>query len=189
MVDMMHQVSFMRRQTHHREGWVTASVANFVAKPHTPFQWAPMLESEKIVEIQSRIKRSLRSRKIRVDFHAPFATLLEGSISRGNRRMAEVLYRAWKHGAYLDGWKEHFKKEAWEQAFQETGISPSFYLYREIPSHERLPWQHLRGGVSHDFLWREWEKAKNGTITPNCMQGQCNGCGLDPKNCYRPETI
>ena len=91
--------------------------------------------------------------------------------------MGKVLLRAFEKGCMLDGWSEHFKYDAWREAFEETGIDPAFYAFRRRAKDEILPWDHIDCGVTKEFLWREKEKADKAVTTKDCRQG-CNGCGL-----------
>ena len=106
--------------------------------------------------------------------------MLEGVLARGDRRTAKVVLQAYRNGALFDSWSEYFRPEAWEKAFEETGIDPDFYTVRERSVDELLPWDFINAGVSKKFLIREWEQAKAETVTPNCRQ-RCSGCGA---KCY-----
>ena len=185
MVDLLHQVSHLRKRRHTSVANVTASIASFVPKSQTPFQWAPMATAEYIREAQSYIRHSLRSRNVKVNFHNLHLSRLECLISRGDRRLSKVIYDAWKYGAYLDSWNEYFRLDAWEKSIQENKVDLNFYLHREIPIDEVLPWQHLSASVSNYYLKAEWQKSKNLETTPYCTQGKCNNCGADIRHCYR----
>ncbi|HNZ67375.1 MAG TPA: B12-binding domain-containing radical SAM protein, partial [Planctomycetota bacterium] len=124
-------------------------------------------------------------RNVRVNFHNVNLSLLEGLISKGNRKISKVIYDAWKNGAYLDSWNEYFRLDAWEKAISDNNIDLNFYLHREIPLDEILPWMHLSSGVSDEFLRSEWQKSKKGELTPYCTLEGCNGCGVDAKICFR----
>ena len=187
IIDTMHRVSYLRKQLKGYSARVTATVSNFVCKPHTPLQWAPMTDSETLREVQRRMKEAIRSPKIKVNFHDVFLSSLEGIIARGDRKVTPVLVSAWRQGAYLDNWHEYFRREIWEQALKDAAIDPAHYLYRQIPQEEKLPWHHLDCGVSPDYLWQEWQRAQSGEITPDCAENKCNRCGIDVRYCYRPE--
>jgi hypothetical protein len=103
--------------------------------------------------------------------------MLEACISRGDRRIGQVIYRAWKRGCRLDSWYEHFKYDQWIEAFRDCGLDPAFYAHRERPYDELLPWQFIDAGVSQEYLRKENEKAKAAQTTRDCRRG-CNGCGL-----------
>ncbi len=185
IAEMLQQISDVRRAIHGKPGYVTASIANFVPKPQTPFQWAPMATREQLINAQRTIKKLLRSPRVQVNFHDVNLSLLEGILARGNRKISEAMITAWRNGAYLDGWNEHFNSSAWTQALATHQIDLDFYLHREIPTSEILPWSHLQCAVSPQFLSREWQKAKEQQITTHCLTDHCHGCGADQAHCYR----
>ena len=189
IIEMLYQVSQSRKKIHGYPGNVSASISNFVPKSHTPFQWAPMAREEELRAAQKKIKQAIRSPKIELHFHDANFSILEGMIARGNRKMANVIYSAWQNGAYMDEWNEHFKKSAWDKAFAEHNLSPEPILHREIPLEEKLPWYHIRTGVSSDFLAKEWKKAASQETTPHCSTGKCNNCGIDARFCARLQGI
>ncbi|HON45333.1 MAG: TIGR03960 family B12-binding radical SAM protein [Planctomycetes bacterium] len=184
IVDLLHRIGSIRKQNGYL-GNVTASISSFVPKANTPFQWASMATTEYLQEAQFYIRHSLRLRNVRVNFHNVNLSLLEGLISKGNRKISKVIYDAWKNGAYLDSWNEYFRLDAWEKAISDNNIDLNFYLHREIPLDEILPWMHLSSGVSDEFLRSEWQKSKKGELTPYCTLEGCNGCGVDAKICFR----
>lgn len=187
IIESLYQVSSIKKKSSRYAGKVTASISNFVPKPNTPFQWAAMERPEKLLEIQEIIRSSVRSSKIKANFHDVYLSTLEALIAKGNRNIAPVIYSAWKHGSYLDGWFEYFKKEHWEKAISENEVDFDFYLHREFTENERLPWHHLDCGVSHDFLWKEWMQAKKQATTGNCATDKCNRCGINVADCYRAQ--
>ena len=156
---------------------VTASASVFVPKPFTPFQWAPQATIEEVREKQSKLRQYLKIKNVHFNWHESELSMLEACISRGDRRMGQVIYAAWKRGCRLDSWMEHFKFDAWMAAFEDCGLDPAFYAYRERPYEELLPWQFIDAGVSQAYLKKENEKAKQGQTTRDCRRG-CNGCGL-----------
>ena len=156
---------------------VTASASVFVPKPFTPFQWAPQDTIDQVHEKQSKLRQYLKIKCVNFNWHESQLSMLEACVSRGDRRMGDVIYAAWKRGCRLDSWNEHFKYESWLAAFADCGLTPDFYAYRERPYEELLPWQFIDAGVSQDYLKRENEKAKKTQTTRDCRRG-CNGCGL-----------
>ncbi len=157
-------------------GHVILSVSTFVPKPHTPFQWAAMLDKDEIVRRQQFIRDQLRSRKIRTRFHDPGETVVEGWFSRGDRRMADVVEAAWGAGARFDGWMEWFNFAHWQAALQTTGV-PVDHLNREIPVNQPLPWDGIDIGIPRSYQEDEWEKAMSATPTPYCdTADNCNSC-------------
>jgi hypothetical protein len=108
-------------------------------------------------------------------------SLLEGVLSRGDRRLANVIYHAWKLGCKFDAWSEHFRFENWQKAFSECSLDPEFYTARERSLDEILPWSHIETGVELGFLKREYERARLEQVTPSCRYGACAVCGLHLK--------
>ena len=156
---------------------VTASASVFVPKPFTPFQWAAQDTIETVHEKQSKLRQYLKIKCVNFNWHESQLSMLEACISRGDRRIGDVIYAAWKRGCRLDSWNEFFKFDQWMAAFEDCGLTPDFYAYRERPYEELLPWQFIDAGVSMAYLRRENEKAKRGETTRDCRHG-CNGCGL-----------
>lgn len=163
---------------------ITASSSFFIPKPFTPFQWTPMNRKEEFLEkariVKAEVRAMLNQKSIRYNYHEADISMLEGVLARGDRRTAKVVLQAYRNGALFDSWSEYFRPEAWEKAFEETGIDPDFYTVRERSVDELLPWDFINAGVSKKFLIREWEQAKAETVTPNCRQ-RCSGCGA---KCY-----
>ncbi|MBE5783209.1 MAG: TIGR03960 family B12-binding radical SAM protein [Clostridiales bacterium] len=156
---------------------VTCSASVFVPKPFTPFQWAGQDTIETVHEKQEALRQYLKIKCVNFNWHESHLSMLEACIARGDRRIGDVIYHAWKRGCRMDGWNEHFKMDQWLAAFEDCQLDPSFYAYRERPYEELLPWQFIDAGVSQEYLRRENEKAKAGTVTRDCRHG-CNGCGL-----------
>lgn len=155
---------------------VTVSTSTFVPKAFTPFQWEAQNTLETIKEKQMYLKDKLKHKNITFNWHDAKLSLMEGIFSRGDRRLGEVLIKAWKKGCKFDGWNEHFKYDAWMQAFKEADIDPEFYANRRRGLDEVLPWSFIDIGVSPAFFKREYEKAIKEETTPNCRQ-KCVGCG------------
>ena len=156
---------------------VTASASVFVPKPFTPFQWAAQDTMETVHEKQASLREYLKLKCVHFNWHESGLSMLEACISRGDRRIGDVIYAAWKRGCRLDGWNEHFKFDQWIEAFHDCGLTPDFYAYRERPYEELLPWQFIDAGVSQEYLKKENEKARQVQTTKDCRRG-CNGCGL-----------
>lgn len=157
---------------------VSVSVAVFVPKPFTPFQWEPQDTLELVHEKQRRLLQSVRSRKINVSYHDGATSLVEAALARGDRRMADVVEAAFRDGCRLDSWDEFFSLEKWLDAFRRSGLDIGFYANRRRGFDEILPWGHLDYGISPAFLRREAEKAGQGITTPNCRVS-CAGCGAN----------
>jgi radical SAM-linked protein len=155
---------------------VTISTSSFVPKPFTPFQWEAQDTIETLGEKQVFLKNKIRSRHLKYNWHDPELSMLEAVFSRGDRRLGRVLHRAWELGCRFDSWGDHFKFDAWMQAFDNCGIDPAFYANRKRDDDEVFPWDHIDVGVSKKHLLRERKRAEKGEITPNCMTS-CVGCG------------
>ena len=159
---------------------ITVSTSFFVPKPFTPFQWAPMFTQEQFVEkakvVKGEIRAQLNQRSIRYNWHEADVTILEGFLARGDRRAAQVIRCAYEKGALYDAWSETFRMDLWLEAFSQTGISLDFYTLRPRKTEELLPWDFIDAGVTKEFLIREWERAREEKVTPNCRM-RCSGCG------------
>ena len=156
---------------------VTCSASVFVPKPFTPFQWAAQDKMEVVHEKQAALRQYLKLKCVNFNWHESALSMLEACVARGDRRLGNVIYAAWKKGCRLDSWNEHFKFDKWMEAFEECGLTPDFYAYRERGFDELLPWAFIDAGVSQEYLKRECEKAMREEVTPDCRKG-CNGCGL-----------
>ncbi len=158
---------------------VNAGVSTFVPKPHTPFQWVPCDTIERIREKQDLLKRELRGRGLKLNWNNPEETLLEAWLSRGDRHMAEVVYRAWQGGAKFDAWNEHFDYTAWLAAFDQVGLDPAFYTHRRRPLDEVFPWEHLSTTVRKKFLTEDYLWSQRGQTRVDCRE-RCFACGILP---------
>ena len=159
---------------------IVASSSFFVPKPFTPFQWARMCTKDEFIERANIVRGKFREMKnfksLKYNWHEAELTVLEGVLARGDRRVAPVIEEAYRRGALYDSWSEHFKNEAWMEAFAACGVDLNFYTSRERSLDEIFPWDFIDAGVSKAFLKREWENALAGRVTPNCRQ-KCAGCG------------
>lgn len=155
---------------------VSISVATFVPKPFTPFQFEPQASLESIPEKQEYLLSKVRSRKISVSYHQSYTSLLEGVFARGDRKLCDVLLKAHEMGLRFDGWDECFDFEKWMSAFNECGIDTEFYASRKREYDELLPWDHLDYGISKKFLVNENRLAHSEITTKNCRQ-ECSACG------------
>ena len=156
---------------------ISLSSSTFVPKPFTPFQWDAQDDMETIANKLALLRRSLKIKGVSFSWNDPELSRMEACISRGDRRMGEVIYKAWQRGCKMDGWREHFKYDQWMEAFQDAGLDPSFYASRERAKDELLPWDFIDCGVTRQYLWLERERALKATVTPDC-RGGCEGCGL-----------
>ena len=159
---------------------VTISVSCFVPKPHTPFQWFGQLPKAEFERRQQLLKDSIQERAVKFHYHDARVSVLEGAISRGDRRLNKVIYQAWLDGAKFDGWTDLFKEGVWYGAFEKCGIDLTEYNERSRSFDEPFPWEHTSPGVSRDFLRRECEKALQAELTEDCRRVKCSACGVCP---------
>ncbi|GAB6280421.1 MAG: TIGR03960 family B12-binding radical SAM protein [Thermovirga sp.] len=162
---------------------ISVSVAGFVPKPHTPFQWEAQAYMEYLAESGSALKRMARQANISLNYHEPAQTFLEGVFARGDIRLADAIEEAWNRGARFDGWSECFAIGRWMDAFTACGIDPNHYTIRERGITESFPWEVVDTGVSRSFLMAEREKALSGRLTPDCRDGGCSLCGWQDRGC------
>ena len=157
---------------------VTVSVSNFVPKAHTPFQWAAQDTPEEFNRKHYYLKDRLKRIKgVSYQYHGTETSSLEAVFARGDRRVCDALIRAFEMGCKFDGWTEHFDYGKWMRAFEETGIRPEFYSERLRDTEEFLPWDLIDSGVTKAYLLKEYRKAQEKAVTPDCREG-CTGCGI-----------
>jgi radical SAM family uncharacterized protein len=156
-----------------------AGVSTFVPKPQTPFQWVACDTRENILAKQDLLRRELRDRNIKLSWTKPEDTLLEAFLSRGDRRLADVVYTAWKNGAKFDAWGEHRQYETWMNAFAEHGLDPTFYTHRPRRTDEIFAWDHITAAVRKNFLFQDFRQSLEGQIRVDCRLN-CYACGILP---------
>lgn len=157
---------------------VTVSVSTFVPKPFTPFQYEPQDTFAQIEEKHRILRDAVTSKKISLKYHHSDASVLEAVFARGDRRLSQVIYKAFQKGCTFDSWDDQFHYDRWMEAFKECGLDPAFYANRRRSFDEVLPWSHLDYCVSEAFLQRENKKAHEASVTKNCRM-QCAGCGAN----------
>lgn len=157
---------------------VSISVACFVPKPHTPFEFVPQDTQEALQKKQQHLLHTVKSRKISVSYHDSRTSFLEAVFAKGDRRLGAVLLEAFRRGCYFDSWEEHFHFDTWMQVFRDMGVDPAFYANRALGFDETLPWDHLDYGVTKQYLIREYEKAMQARTTQPCNRA-CAGCGAN----------
>ena len=182
IINLAHQVVAWGKEygTSPRLPEVTISVASFVPKPHTPFQWMAQDSMETLQTKLKYLRDRLRHPGIRFSYPKVEESFLEAVFARGDRRLATVLERAVDLGCQFDSWSDCFRFDLWTQAFQEAGIDPLWYGERERSLQESLPWAHLSAGVETDFLQHEWALALQGQTTEDCRWSYCSDCGVCP---------
>ncbi|MBI4267097.1 MAG: TIGR03960 family B12-binding radical SAM protein [Chloroflexi bacterium] len=166
---------------------IRVSASTFVPKPHTPFQWVAQVSEAELASRQEYLRRRMPRKGVGLSLSEPDGSRLEAALSRGDRRLGQVIYRAWKLGSTFDAWTEHFKYENWARAFAESGLDPDFYARRERTPDEVLPWSHIDSGVSVNFLKREYNLARQAKVTGDCRYDACNVCGLQKLPACQPK--
>lgn len=155
---------------------INLSLSSFIPKPHTPFQWLPMDEEEALREKQRFVRAGLgRLKSVKVKEHPTKSSVLEAVFSRGDRRLAAVLARAWKSGARFDAWRDQFDFSRWEKAFAAENLDYRQYL-GALPAGPALPWDHIGTGIRKEALRAELDKAMAGERTPSCLDADCRRC-------------
>jgi radical SAM family uncharacterized protein len=158
---------------------VHVGVSTFVPKPHTPFQWVSVDTTEQIRTKQALLMHELRGNAFKLSWTPPEDTMLEGWLSRGDRRMAEVIYSAWKQGAKFDAWQDQPHFETWTGAFSSQNLDPSFYTHRPRRVDEIFPWEHISDTVRRKYLYNDYIRSLSGSVHPDCREN-CDACGILP---------
>ncbi len=158
---------------------VHISLGTFVPKPHTPFQWVGVASQDEINEKLDLLQKEIRGRGLKLSWNDPEETQFEAWLSRGDRRMADVIYQAWKMGAKFDAWTEHFNFQRWLDAYSQAGVDPTFYSTRERGIDETFPWDHIQSGVKKSLLLQDYKWSKEEKTRPDC-RGDCYACGILP---------
>ncbi len=163
---------------HVRGASVTVSVGGFVPKPQTPFQWFGQNTVEELRRKVALLADDLRrDRSVKLKWHDPEATLVEGLASRGDRRLGAVIEEVWRRGGTFQEWSEHFDYDLWLEAMARHGLSVEDYAYRHRGGDESLPWDHLSAGLHKDFLWQDWQDALAESGLEDCRWTPCYDCG------------
>ncbi|MEZ5138870.1 MAG: TIGR03960 family B12-binding radical SAM protein [Acidimicrobiales bacterium] len=163
---------------HHKSPSVTVSVGGFVPKAFTPFQWFGQNTREELARKVNLLRDELRrDRAVQLKWHDPKATVAEGLVSRGDRRMADVIEDVWRHGGTFQEWSEHFDLRLWEDALERAGLRVEDLAYRHRTEDETLPWDHLSAGLHKDFLWQDWRDALDEVGLEDCRWTPCYDCG------------
>lgn len=179
IIDLCHAVLREGRKICGGRAKVHAGVSTFIPKPHTPFQWVSVDTMEQIQAKQALLQQGLRGQGFKLNWVDPKVTLHEAWLSRGDRRIGQVILRAWQLGAKFDAWQEHFNFDLWLQAFAECHLDPAFYSHRKRDLDEVLPWSHISIAVRPSYLKQEYQNSLTGTLRDDC-RGQCYACGILP---------
>ncbi|GIW88441.1 MAG: B12-binding domain-containing radical SAM protein [Isosphaeraceae bacterium] len=159
IVEMAETIARIGKEVTGRYADVTASVSNFVPKPHTPYQWNGMQRREYFEWAHRYLRSKVKIRSVVIKCHDIATSLLEGILTRGDRRVAAALELAWRKGARLDAWREHHRPELWAEAFAEAGIDLDFYTHRSRPTDEVLPWDHIMVKYGREYLVKEQDRS------------------------------
>lgn len=180
IIDLSKAVLAIGRQFHGRKASVNVGVSTFIPKPHTPFQWEPMDSPERIEAKLNLLKREMRGQGLRLRWNDPEGSFYEGLLSRGDRRLANVVERAWRSGAKFDAWHEHFDLKQWQEALAAEGLDMDFYTHRRRSIDEVFPWEHVDVALTRRFLTQDYLMSQEGETRIDCRD-QCFACGILPK--------
>ena len=159
---------------------VSISVAVFVPKCYTPFQWMGQLDREEVRRRQQLLLQSANDRDIRISYHDSDVSVIEAALSKMGRQGFDVVLEAWRRGCRFDAWTDQFHYDVWLEAGKAVGIDLEEVATEEFPLDARLPWDHSSPGVDKGFLQREWRRSLEGKTTPDCTRTSCTGCGVCP---------
>jgi radical SAM family uncharacterized protein/radical SAM-linked protein len=187
LVDLVKALRKIKRPSKLR-GQINVSLATFIPKPHTPFQWASQLSLSESEDRIKRVQDQLKLSGIQFKWQNPKVSRLEGVWARGDRRLGRLLVAAYNKGCKFDGWSDHFRFDLWESAFDEQGVDPDFYTTRARDVCEPLPWDHINTQLTKTFLSDEWENAHQGVYTADCRIDDCNQCGVCDFEQIEPRT-
>jgi radical SAM family uncharacterized protein len=180
IIDLCKQVLAEGRKFHGNKASLNVGVSTFIPKPHTPFQWEPMDDWERINAKLKLLQEGMRGHGLRLRWNDPRESIFEGFLTRGDRRVAEVVERAWRKGAKFDAWGEHFLEAAWLDSFAEEGLDPTFYTHRKRRIDEIFPWEHMDVAVTKKFLTQDYLMSQQQETRVDCRH-QCFACGILPK--------
>ena len=155
---------------------ITISTSLFIPKPHSPFQWEAMISLEEYLRRVNLLRSSITAKNVTYNWHDAATSLIEAVLSKGDRRVADVIEEVWRHGGRLDAWTDYFSLQRWMDAFETCGVDPAFYAHREIPTDAILPWDHIDVGVRKSHLLHEREMAYAYALSPDCRH-KCAACG------------
>jgi len=184
IADMAHDVIRAGREAAgHKDIRCTVSIGGFVPKPHTPFQWAAQAAPEVVDARLRKLREAINAnrslgRNVGMRYHDGEPSLVEGLLSRGDRRVGAVIEQVWRDGGRFDGWTEHFSFARWMNAADEVGVDVSWYTTRERDGDEVLPWDHLDSGLDKQWLWDDWQDALGEFEQDDCRWTPCFDCGV-----------
>ena len=155
---------------------ITVSTSCFVPKPHSPFQWERQVTMDEYIRKVNLLRENIKAKNVVYNWHDPQTSYIEATLSRGDRRMGRVIENVWRAGGRLEAWSDYFSFERWMKAFDDAGVDPTFYAYRERCEDEVMPWDIVDVGVRRAHLWHEREQAYRSELSPDCRK-QCSACG------------
>lgn len=155
---------------------ITVSTSCFVPKPHSPFQWERQVTMDEYIRKVNLLRENIKAKNVVYNWHDPQTSYIEATLSRGDRRMGRVIENVWRAGGRLEAWSDYFLFGRWMKAFDDAGIDPTFYAYRERCEDEVMPWDIVDVGVRRAHLWHEREQAYRSELSPDCRK-QCSACG------------
>ena len=177
IADLSRQVLAVGRRVLGNKANVRIGVSTLVPKPHTPFQWVPMAPEETIRQQIRLLQRELKGPGIHFTWNDPSETLVEAFLTRGDRKLCDVIQRAWELGARLDAWGEHFRFDLWRRAFADCNLEMDWFARRQRPLDEILPWEHISAGLNKEFLAQEYLHTYAGGVVDDCRE-HCFSCGI-----------
>ena len=180
IVELSKAVLAEGRKHHGKKASVNVGVSTFIPKPHTPFQWEPMDTLDSIRDKIELLQREMRMHGLRLRWNEPLESIYEGFLTRGDRRVANVIERAWRSGAKFDAWYEHFDMDQWREAFAAEGLDMDFYTHRRRPVDEVFPWEHIDVAITRRFLTQDYLMSQKEETRIDCRH-QCFACGILPK--------
>jgi radical SAM superfamily enzyme YgiQ (UPF0313 family) len=179
IINMIRKVEVIGKKKVGKKFSLNVSINTLVPKPHTPFQWVAQEKEEELKEKYYYIAKMVKSRHISYNFPNTQLSLLEAIFARGDRRLGKVLEEAYKRGCKFDSWRENFNFAYWEESFRKCNLDMSFYAHRIREKEELFPWDIIDCGVKRQYLWTEWEKARQEISTEDCRWSYCHSCGLE----------
>lgn len=183
-------VSFLRELLKATSFQLNVNIGTFIPKPHTPFQWCPQIGEEEALSRINTIRSSFRSeRRLKISYHSPFLSTLEGLLSRGDERVGDMIRKAWENGARLDSWEDYMRKEVWREAVAQSS-GDLLAALDERSTDERLPWDDVSLNAGKAFLAREFERSRKAVTTPACIEKCTDPCGVcRPEGAHVIKTI
>lgn len=177
IVDLCEKIHALGKKINKNRFKLHVSINTFIPKSHTPFQWLKFENIDQITKKYDFLINKLKKLGIKIDYPDYEASFIEAILSRGDRRLSQVIYCAWKNGAKFDAWHECFDYSLWENALSESSVDPGFYSYRLRENNENLPWDHINPGINKEFLLLEYERSKKSEISLDCND-RCLDCGI-----------